>query len=344
MPKRSISQRIGDQAEHIAQGAFLNAPNWICRAQTHDFGVDLEAELTTSVNGVEEMSGAILKLQVKGTLKPIRKDNGFQIRLKTDYLSYANQFRIPVVLLLVNVMTGKTYFLWLQEYLVGREEILSGANSVLVRVPEENELQCAYPRVLPDIALGVTEGAQLMAVQRLFEVFSAKYDQKALELSGDLLEHLSQGGHVSHFNNTVDKLVKRGPHLSRVDSQEFGKILMDLTRRFGDRMNVDHVLKMIIRNESFSWARLDGLSELYDAFPDHAASLNLPELFDSLELHELSWYSQFREANAGLNSIQIWNRISKLDTSFETGMGIPQIPDEDREHCYLKWPNRADMV
>ncbi|MEP5374283.1 MAG: hypothetical protein ABJQ14_00585, partial [Hyphomicrobiales bacterium] len=237
-----------------------------------------------------------------------------------------------------------TYFLWLQEYLVGREEILSGANSVLVRVPEENELQCAYPRVLPDIALGVTEGAQLMAVQRLFEVFSAKYDQKALELSGDLLEHLSQGGHVSHFNNTVDKLVKRGPHLSRVDSQEFGKILMDLTRRFGDRMNVDHVLKMIIRNESFSWARLDGLSELYDAFPDHAASLNLPELFDSLELHELSWYSQFREANAGLNSIQIWNRISKLDTSFETGMGIPQIPDEDREHCYLKWPNRADMV
>lgn len=85
MPRRSISQRIGDQAEHLAQGAFWGAPNWICRTQSHDFGVDLEAELIDIIDGIEELSGALVKIQVKGTLKPIFRNRGYYIRLKTEY-------------------------------------------------------------------------------------------------------------------------------------------------------------------------------------------------------------------------------------------------------------------
>lgn len=304
----------------------------------------MEAELTTSSKHGEELSGAIIKLQIKGTLKPIYRNRGFYIRLKSDFLRYANQFRVPVVLLLVNVSNDSIYYLWLQEYLIGREDVLDGVQSVLVRFPEENGLKNSFEYGLPEIALGVTRGAQLMAIQRLFEVFSAKYDQTALELSSSLLKHIGDGGHVSIFNTAIEKLIKRGPHLSRVDSQEFGKILCDITRSFGDQLSSDQVLKMIVREDTYSLAGLDGLSGLYDSFPDHASHLELPSLFDNIGLHELSWYCQFRQAHANLNSLEIWQEIETLETCFETGMGPLFIPDELREHCYFKWPNRADAV
>lgn len=176
MLKRSVSQRTGDLAEHLAQGAFLDAPNWICRTQSHDFGIDLEAELIDITNGVEELSGALVKIQVKGTLKPIHRKRGYYVRLRVEYLKYANQFKIPVLLLLVNVRNKEIHYLWIQEYLIGREDVLYGAESVLVRVPEENKLNLSFQRRLPEIALGVTKGSQLMAVQKLFEVFSSRYD------------------------------------------------------------------------------------------------------------------------------------------------------------------------
>jgi hypothetical protein len=344
LPKRSISQRTGDQAEHLAQGAFLNAPNWICRTQSHDFGIDLEAELIEITDGAQELSGALVKLQVKGTLKPIHKNRGYYVRLRTEYLKYANQFRVPVLLLLVNVRSNEIHYLWLQEYLIGREDILYGAKSVLVKVPEENRLDLSFQHHLPKIALGVTKGSQLMAVQKLFEVFSSKYDAKALALASDLLEHLGQNGHIAIFNGAIDKLIKRGPHLSRVGSQEFGKILVDLTRRFGDRLDVDQILKMVVRGDTYSLAGLDGLLGLYDGFPDYAKSLDLARRFDEMKLHELSWYCQFREAHAKLDAMSIWLKIATLETTFETRAGVLHIPEEDREYCTMKWPNRADAV
>lgn len=344
LPRRSISQRTGDLAEHIAQGAFLKAPNWICRTQSHDFGIDLEAELIDVTDGVEELSGALVKLQVKGTLKPIYKKRGYYVRLKTEYLKYANQFRVPVLLLLVNVRSNEIHYLWLQEYLIGREGILYGSKSALIKVPEENKLNLSFQHHLPEIALGVTKGSQLMAVQKLFEVFSSKYDAKALALASDLLEHLGDDAHIAIFNGAIDKLIKRGPHFSRVDSQEFGKVLVDLTRRFGDRLDADQILKMVVRGDTYSLAGLDGLLGLYDGFPDHAMSLGLAHRFDELKLYELSWYCQFREAHAELDAMSIWLKIARLETAFETGAGILHIPEKDRDYCTMKWPNRADAV
>jgi hypothetical protein len=344
LPKRSESQRIGDQAELLAQRVFQDAPNWICRTQSHDFGIDLEAELTDVTDGVEQLSGALLKLQVKGTLKPNYKNRSYYIRLKTDYLNYANQFRIPVLLLLVNVRSKEIHYLWLQEYLIGREYILCGAKSVLVRVPEENVLDISLHNQLPKIALGVTEGSQLMAVQKLFEVFSLKYDEKALELASDLLQLLGEGRDVSMFNGVIEKLIKRGPHLFRMGSQQFGTVLSNLTRRFGDRLDVDQILKMVVRGDTYSLAGLDGLLGLYDGFPDHAKSLDLARRFDELKLYELSWYCQFREAHAELDAGCIWGQLSDLETAFKTGAGIFHISEEDRDYCSSKWPNRADAI
>lgn len=322
----------------------MNAPNWICRTQSHDFGVDLEAELIRLDGGTEELSGAIIKLQVKGTIKPRYKNGGFYIRIKADYLNYANQFKVPVLLLLVNISDQKIYYLWLQEYLIKKENSFCDLKSVLVRVPEENVLEHSFQRQLPNIALGFTSGSQLIAVQNLFEVFSLNYDKAALDLASNLLRHLDEDGHIPIFNNTIEKLIKRGPHLSRASSQVLGKILADLTRRFGDSLTTEQVLKMVLRGESYSLAGLDGLSGLYDECPEHTKKLNLASKFDDLELYELSWYCRFREANAELNSVDIWGAIFKIETAFQTRKGVLFIPDELREYCYSKWPNRSDMI
>lgn len=344
MAKRSLSQRIGDQAENIAQGRFLSAPNWICRSQTHDFGIDLEAELVENYGGSEELSAAILKLQVKGTLKPIYQNGAYCVRVSTQYLRYANQFRVPVVLLLVDVSKNEIFYLWIQEYLIGREEEVLQNQSVLVRIPEGNRLEDGFQTDLPDIAMGVARGAQFMALQRMFEVFSAKYDRVAVDLCSVLLKHLGDGGYVSIFNAAIHRLIKRGSHLSRADSNEQGKILRDLTQRFGNELTSDQIVKMIVRGEYYSAAGFDGLIGLYDSFADHAASLSLASKFDELELYELSWYCRFREEHSSLMSIELWGAIRSVKTDFDTGMGCLFIPEELKEDFYYDWPNKSDMA
>ncbi|WP_160168664.1 hypothetical protein [Sulfitobacter pontiacus] len=74
------------------------------------------------------------------------------------------------------------------------EDILYLAKSVLVKVPEENVLSRSFGHQLPAIALGVTNGSQLMAVQKLFKLFSSTYDRKALELGSGPFEHFGEGG------------------------------------------------------------------------------------------------------------------------------------------------------
>lgn len=69
MPKRSISQRIGEKAELICETLFVNAPNWVPRKQDKDFGVDLEVELTTQQERIEKLTGKLIKIQVKGSVK-----------------------------------------------------------------------------------------------------------------------------------------------------------------------------------------------------------------------------------------------------------------------------------
>lgn len=56
-------------------------------------------------NDTETVTGKIVKIQVKGSAKPKEKDNAYWVRLSKDYLSYASEFRVPVLLVLVGVKT-----------------------------------------------------------------------------------------------------------------------------------------------------------------------------------------------------------------------------------------------
>jgi len=345
MAKRSVSQEIGEQAENLVQGLFLKSNAWVCRDQTHDYGIDFEAELVERSGEVSTLTGSIIKIQVKGTRQIVFKSGHSAVRLKNEYLRYVMQFQTPVVLALANVTTDRVYFVWLQECLIGAD-VSAATGSTKVLVPQNNLLQPSLGRMgrLAEIALGVAPGAQLMAVQRLFEVFSAWYDEKAIDLIASLLEHLDERGIFSVFDSTLTKLMSRGPHVAYAMSQEYGRTLQELSKRFGGRYTSEHVRRMVVRGETYSLAGTLGLQSLYDNHPDHTAQLGLAEMFAHQELFELEWYCRFRERHHHLNSLEIWNRIKQLETEFPTGVGILHIPIVSRSDCHRRWPNLADGI
>jgi len=343
MAKRSVPQEVGEQAENLVQGLFLKSNAWICRDQTHDYGIDFEAEFVEHTGEASFLTGSILKIQVKGTRQILFKDGHSAIRLKNEYLRYVMQFQTPVVLILADITNDQAYFLWLQECLIGAD-LSAIAGSTTVLVPQRNLLQSSLGRMgkLVDIALGVAPGAQLMAVQRLFQVFSAWSDEKAIDLSAALLEHLDDRGINSVFDSTLSQLLSRGPHVAYAMSQEYGRTLQQLCRLFGRRFTSDHILRMVVRGETYSLAGVLGLQSLFDHHPSHAAELGLAEMFARQELFELEWYCKFRQHHHHMNSLSIWNRIERIETEFAIGLGILHIPSEIRSDCYRRWPNVAD--
>jgi hypothetical protein len=106
MPRRTVSQRIGSLGHRVAAAKFERLGGWIVRNQEEDVGIDMEAELSDP-----DPSANFLKYQIKSFKG---KSAARAIRLKNDFLRYAYECRLPVILVLVETQTGDGWFCWLQ--------------------------------------------------------------------------------------------------------------------------------------------------------------------------------------------------------------------------------------
>lgn len=114
----SMTNRTPKEIGRLAGRAFgVCLPgNWAVRSQEdqEDYGVDYEIELTTPA---DKATGFIFKIQQKGVNEAVLLGDGETISysLPTAKLEYyMRDLRIPIIFVLVDVSTGKCYWLRLQ--------------------------------------------------------------------------------------------------------------------------------------------------------------------------------------------------------------------------------------
>jgi len=119
MSKRKSKQpTIGDSFETDAEAvrlmrAILPA-KWLCREQRPDVFVDYEVEVVDH----GEPTGLHFGLQIKGTRRLKIQGNAIRYRMKRKHLGYyRDKARLPIFIAVVDVNSGKAYWLFAQKYL-----------------------------------------------------------------------------------------------------------------------------------------------------------------------------------------------------------------------------------
>ncbi len=100
--KRPRAHEVGDIAENIVAGAFLDH-GWIVNRMTSDYGYDLLVSQLPTAKGPHSFS----LVQIKGTDRQLdlNSEGNFSFRLATDHVKYWSETPIPVYICIVNVST-----------------------------------------------------------------------------------------------------------------------------------------------------------------------------------------------------------------------------------------------
>lgn len=134
---------IGTEAGRIFE---YNLPSsWIFRSQEdqNDFGIDGEIELKNEI-GKALGKDSVFKVQIKGEEHSSYINNGKTVsfKLKLERLKYYFEFKIPVILVLVEVSSEKIFWLPItnDEGLRIRASELGDNESIQIHLPIENSL------------------------------------------------------------------------------------------------------------------------------------------------------------------------------------------------------------
>ena len=136
----------GEIATEAGRIFNYNLPsNWIFRSQEdqNDFGVDGEVELKDE-NGKALGKGSVFKLQIKGEENSNYINDGetLSFKLNLERLIYYLEFKVPVVLVVVEISSEKVYWLSItnNESLREKASESSSNKSIQIHLPTENIL------------------------------------------------------------------------------------------------------------------------------------------------------------------------------------------------------------
>jgi hypothetical protein len=326
MPIRSANQRIGKIGERSVETLIDDHPHWVARRQDSDFGIDLEAELARPGEDGQALRGQLLKIQVK-------------------WLDYACEFRIPVILVGATSDGKRAWWVWVQEWALLHEQRLamSTGKTITLRMPIEQTLPAGLEHELVEIATGRHPAAMTLALRG---VLAAASGWENAAIAQGIVELLGRTDYPSRdwtIRMIVDQLVTAGPNIAYWQAQQHLPILLALVRTAGDALSRDDVLHLVRRGEVYSRVGINALSVLYDEWPEHAASLDLPRAFTKAKLAPAAWYAAMRERFPGQRNFGMF-LIGQPDGHLEYEGATLRIDQDLRDYLMAKWPNRADSV
>ncbi|WP_340833044.1 DUF4365 domain-containing protein [Polaribacter sejongensis] len=333
--KRTKSQETGDIGESTTLFIASKNRDWIARKVDKDFGVDIEMELVDD----EKVTGQYVKVQVKGTTKYQIVDNQIKFRIKTNFLRYCNECRVPIILVLIDVNKDIGYFIWVQEYLRIHKTNIVKHKSTDIFIPSSNDFENGLKNKIKNIASGLNH-TQLQldlkaSLASAFLLGDTEIYEKLTELSIDIAKTNSL-----EINKIIEDLIILGNKAwGTFEGNKKSSILFNFCRKFGDKFSSSHIEKMVTRGSSYSRVGIIALGILYDEFPEYVKSLNLPEVFKKYEDIRMRYYCLFRERYLGQKSTSIWGN---KEINYE--IGNLNIREEDRIDLYLKWPNRGEST
>jgi hypothetical protein len=332
--QRSSGQRIGDRGEAFVRAWVEEAGGWIARAQEKDFGVDLELELDE--RGVR---GELIKVQVRAHEKAEAEDF-VTAPVERKLLSYAEECRVPIVVVAVDLAKKEAFFCWLQAWLLtadGRRVFSEGIQTHELRIPREKELRHGLGGELRDIARHRTPEQLWLGMRDVLRSAIALRDERSSEALAELLAS-ARGYAQRPIVELLDQVLALGTRIwATEEGNRVSRVLFGLCRALGGEFTVDDIKRLVVRGDAYSRTGINALGVLYDAHGEHVKSLELPKGFEGDE-PRICYYCLLRERYLGRPSTALFT----ADTDFDVdGM---TVDPEAREDLVLRWANRGDSA
>ena len=348
MPTRSYAQQIGDAGQALVE-AWFEHPCWVARKQSHDFGIDLEAELAELIEDRKQrMTGKLVKLQIKSSAKVERGEAHIAYPIQRELVHYADAFRLPVILTVACLETRTVWWLWLQEWSMLHEQQLARhpeAATVTAHIPIMQTLERDIATELPDIAVGSSSSAMILALRNMIEAASGWENRAVAEGVARLLGEVHGESRSWTLQKVIDKLLAMGEATPFWEAQQVLPIMNGLIEVAGDSFTRDQVIRLVARGETYSRTGLIGLSRLYDLWPDQMRALGLVNGFAEANIAELAWYCAMRERYP--MEPNAWFGMSLVmmdDPNLSHGGYRITLDNDTRDYVMAIWPNRGDSV
>jgi hypothetical protein len=335
MSRRSTSQAIGSRGQRFVQYTIEEVGGWIARGQDEDFGVDLEAELAS-----EGVHGDILKIQVKTQQRLKANDSHISLVIKRDLLRYAENCRVPMILVSVCLDSKKAWYLWMQRWLLTQRRNGRTLNAmpynVSIEISLDDELAKGLAGELQDIAKLKNHTQLLLSLSDTLRTAAAVSAGDTATALIQILSNLDALLDDFPIDVIIDQVLSLGPDIRATScGNHVSRTLYAVCDKLGSRFSRDQVHQLVCREDaSYSRTGLLALGILYDKYPDHISSLQLPALFKDT----VAWYCAMREHYSGEIEVKLAQRCVDF-----THNGWSLHPDA-KEHLFDKWMNRGSSA
>lgn len=336
-PQRSLAQKTGTQGEIIAQSVIESSSSWICRTQTHDFGVDLEAELVMG----NEVTGQLLKMQVKARKLVKRKDDVVTCRVKWPLIHYSNDCRIPIILVLVCIRSSTVWYTWLQDWFLktGRSVLNENqsSKSVVISIPCDQTLALGLQHELQTIATWKTQTQLTLSLRDVLRTAHYFESHEVMEHFFQLLKESERLFDSSSIDYVIDDVLDlREGIRGTLEGSRLTLVLIALCRYVGDQFTLRQISRLVVRGDDYSRTGINALGFLFLFHFDHIVKLNLVDYFQRLGNHIIAYYCQLREI-AGKTDLH-----GLLETA--RSQEINGYRFNGPEFFIDKWANRGDSA
>ncbi|MEX2410658.1 MAG: DUF4365 domain-containing protein [Candidatus Paceibacterota bacterium] len=342
MPEQSQSQKTGSLGHSIVETQVKKSNQWIARNLTEDFGIDLELEYSGP-----HVSGEFVKAQIKSHKKIQTNSDFISQSLSKSFLRYVYECRVPIILIIVSTDTSNSWFLWLQKWIIESKNVSeiydeSETKSLTVKINIQSDFISGLSSEIISIATWQNETQLYLAVKDLANLSLQLYDDKLSKLLFDYLGEIKpkDGSDSDYFNMLLERIIELGSGIwATTQGNKLSRLLFDFVRENGEKLNSNHIAKLIIRGSECSRTGINALGILYDNYPNHTASLKLPERFKNFEDPRLHFYCRIRERFLGVKSPN-WLMDDK-----DLNVGNLKVDFSSINTSVLdKWANRGDSV
>jgi uncharacterized protein DUF4365 len=293
MADRSKQQKIGAIGHKWLVAMIEEHPDWLCRDLGEDYGIDVEAELTS-----KGLRGEILKIQIKSAQRIERRDDNVKFVIERRYVEYALACRYPVILIVVDIHRKESWYLWLQDWALkkrGTGLLDRDQKSWIDWIAEGQTTNAGLSADLKAIASWKGETQLVLSLLDALRAAAATYNRRTIEALLSIISANAQSAANASIDAIIDEAVTLG---DRMRGTEEGNVIADqlfaLARKYGGKISRSTVHDLVVRGDSYSRVGLATLGILYDDFFEHVRSLDLPSYFAAIE-PRVAFYCAFRE-------------------------------------------------
>lgn len=344
MPTQTNSQKIGSLGHSLVETQIKISDIWIARNLTEDFGIDIELEFAPNDDEVE---GKFIKAQIKSH-KIVESKNGILSEsFSKSFLRYVYECRVPIILVVAETSTDKTWYVWLQKWLIDSGNSCniydeSQVKSLSVKIKTDDDFKKALKKELIFIASWENKTQLYIALKDLANLSLRMYDDKLSKILFGYLDELKSvnPNDPDYINLLLNRVIELGTGIwATTEGNKVSKMLFQFLLENGNKITADHISKLVIRGKDCSRVGINALGLLYDNYPEHTKSLGLTSRFQDFDDPRLFYYCSIREKYLGIKSPK-W--ISQ-DNDLSLGK-IKADFSEIGTSIFDKWANRGDSM